>query len=299
MLGMLRPGLLLALVLIPFAGQAMAGPLCERPPTPAQSIVAINSFADSPPVHAVDPARGRCTWAVGLAALPGDTGTAFLVGNRREIVTNLHVADPGCHGNRRFQFRHGFDRGSSLSTIGATVVATGDFCARRRQGQYDYGGDWAIAVLDRDPGAVEHATARRPLSVRAGALTDLQRDNGSFFLVGYSMQFHGGETPYLSPGCKLDRLFSDGVVEHSCNASHRSSGAPILSDSGGRCSLVAIHVGEIAAASGRPRYRADANANVAVLSQRFAMAVNAVARALTRGESAAQIASEMRTNPFR
>jgi len=294
-------GLAAAAAFATIAGFAQAAPQCPREPPIRHSTIPVNSFADSMPSRAVSPAVGQCAWGVGLAILPHGTGTAFLVGNRREIITNLHVVDRNCSGNSRLEFSHGFDRGHSLSTIGATVVAHGSYCSGRKRGRHDYGGDWAIAVLDQDPEAVEDHPARRdagPLNLRGGDLASLRRDNGRYFLVGYGMQFENGVTPYLSAGCVLDRMFSADVVEHSCNAGHRTSGAPILyAEEGGGCDMVALHVGEIAVFPGRPAYRGDRNANVAVLAARFQAAARAVARELGEGWSAEEIAADMAAHP--
>jgi hypothetical protein len=291
---------LVATALIVLSGVAHAGPRCSRPPGPARALP-VNSFADSPAPRAIEPAHEKCAWSLGLAMLPGDTGTAALVANRREIVTNLHVVDPDCGGNARFEFRHGFVRGRALGVIGATVVARGGYCAGRKLGLFDYGGDWAIAVLDRDPGLVERGPASaesRPLTLDASPVADLRRDNGRFFLLGYGVDFEDGRTPFLSPRCALDRLFSQDVVEHRCNASHRSSGAPIVRlDRAGDCDLVAIHVGALAEEPGRPRYLTGVNANIAILSERFAAAVAAVDRDLNAGLDARQIARHMRARP--
>ncbi len=263
--------------------------------------VPVNSFADSPRPRAIQSGHDQCTWGLGLATSPHATGTAALVANRREVVTNLHVVDPDCTGNARFEFRHGYVRGHSLAVIGATVVARGSYCVTRKSGRHDYGGDWAIAVLDRDPGLVERtppATETRPLTIDATSVEDLRRDNGGFFLLGYGMGFENGRTPFLSPRCSLGRLFSPDVVEHRCDASHRTSGAPIVRLNGpGNCELVAIHVGAIKEKPGRPRYESGVNANVAILSERFAAAVAAVDRDLAAGLDAAQIAKRMSARP--
>jgi len=290
-----------ALLLLAAISTAQAAPLphCSRPPAPFSAIPA-NTFKNSPAPRAVDPSAERCAWGVGLAILPKSTGTAFIVAHPREIMTNLHVVDPDCDGNARFAFGHAYKNGRSLSTVGATVVARGSYCAERRHRQFDYGGDWAIAVLDSDPGATEPMSVRtgaRPLELRAGDLASLVRDNGRYFLVGYGMHFEHGTVPYLSPGCVLDRMFSADVVRHTCSAGHRSSGAPILyADAQGACDMVALHVGSITDAAGTPAYSSQRNANVAVLAARFIGAARIVAKDLNDGKSAGAIVAELRAS---
>ncbi len=279
-----------------------AAPQCPRPaPVTQNSVLHVNNFARSPQPHAIAPGRGRCGWGLGLAAGPTGTGTAFIVGNRREVITNLHVVDSGCRGNRLFTFEHGFAGGRALSKQTATVVATGDYCAKLARGRHDYSGDWAIAVLRSDPVALEPATPAAeaaPLEPRISG--NWLNDNGRYYLLGYSMSFRSGIQPYSSGPCRLGPLFADGVVEHNCDAGHRTSGAPIMSEgSNGQCLVGAMHVGEIEDVPGRPLYRADVNANVAVLATRFAAAVDAVALELAQGRSADAIALDLGAGPAR
>lgn len=282
--------------LICFAAIAVhATPLCQRPTLGGKGFVRINSFAQNPPPQPIVPAQSGCGWGLGLVVAAGGTGTGFIVGNGREVMTDQHVVDKECRGNRRFIFRHGFDNGAALSSETATVVARGDYCAQLARGRHDYGGDWVIAVLDRDPDATEPAVpaaAMGPLQPHHGR--GRTTDNGWLSLLGYSMSFRGGMVPYRSAPCRLGRPFSPGVAEHSCDATHRGSGAPIVfEDQHGRCSVAAIHVGEIAALAGRPRYVDGVNANVAVLASRFAPAVERVARDLDHGLTPDQIAADM------
>jgi hypothetical protein len=293
-------GLLAALVVLFFvASPARAAPQCERPVAAKESLIPVNGFAQNPRPQAIAVSRARCAWGIGLAMPPSNTGTAFVIGNRREVMTNLHVVDKNCRGNTRFAFRHGFDRGRALSTQTATVVVHGDYCAKLKRGHHDYSGDWAIAVLDEDPTDLEGqapAADTRPMQPRAGG--NWLDGNGGYFLLGYSMSFRAGTQPYRSAPCRFSHLFSKDVVEHSCDASHRSSGAPIVTqDAAGNCLVAAIHVGEIADVPGRPAYRDDVNANVAVLASRFAPAVKAVARALEQGRDADEIAADLAAHP--
>jgi hypothetical protein len=271
-----------------------AAPLCQRPALNEECFTQVNNFAQNPPAQAIVPAQSACGWGIGLVVAATGTGTGFLVDNRREVMTDQHVVDRHCRGNRRFTFRHGFVNGAALSTETATVVASGDYCAQLARGRHDYGGDWVIGVLDRDPAALElaaPAAAMGPLRPHLGG--NRFGDDGRYSLLGYGMSFRAGMTPYRSAPCRLGRLFAPDVVEHSCDATHRGSGAPIVfEDQHGRCSVAAIHVGEIAALPGRLRYADDVNANVAVAASRFAPAVERVARDLDRGLDAAQIAAE-------
>jgi hypothetical protein len=108
------------------------------------------------------------------------------------------------------------------------------------------------------------------------------------------MSFRGGTQPYRSAKCRLGPLFSAGVVEHDCDASRRASGAPIVTeDAAGNCLVAAVHIGEIASVRGRPTYRDDVNANVAILASRFAAAARAVARELRQGRGATEIAADL------
>jgi hypothetical protein len=286
-----------ALILLGVAAiPAHAAPQCLRlPPVAQKTVLSVNNFAQSPQPQAIAPGRGRCGWALGLAAGPTGTGTAFIVGNRREVITNLHVVDKDCRGNRLFTFEHGFAGASVLSKQTATVVAKGDYCAKLALGRHDYSGDWAIAVLRSDPVALEPATHTAevaPLEPRIGG--NWLNDNGRYYLLGYSMSFRLGTQPYSSGPCRLGPLFADGVVEHNCDAGHRTSGAPIMSEgTNGRCLVGAMHVGEIEDVPGRPVYRADVNANVAVLANRFAAAVEAVALELAQGRDASAIALDL------
>lgn len=230
--------------------------------------------------------------------MPGSgTGTAFIIGNRREVMTNLHVIDRSCSGRSRFTFSHGFDRGGALSTETATVVIRGDYCNALAEGQHDYGGDWVIAVLDRDPLSVERPAdpgEAVPLRPDDG---DWRQGNGRYFLLGYGMSFRRGMQPYRSAPCRFSKLFGDGAVEHSCDASPRGSGAPILiENAAGNCVVAAMHDGEIADVPGRPRY-GDISANVAVLARQFAAAAQAVARKLEDGLDASQIAADLARDP--
>ncbi len=293
-------GLLAALLVLSFAAaSAHAAPLCERPAPRNESIRLVNSFADDPPLQAIAAGRGRCGWGLGLATGPSGSGTGFIVGHRREVMTDLHVVDKFCRGNRHFTFQHGYDRGHGLSTQIATVVAHGDYCAKLSRGRHDYSGDWAIAVLEEDPMELERTPPGAdiaPLAPRLGGTWS--KENGRYYLLGYSMSFRAGQQLYSAGPCRFGRLFSDGVVEHDCDASHRSSGAPIISeDADGGCEVAAIHVGEIADVPGRPAYRAGVNANVAVLSSRFAATVNAVARALEEGRDLDEIAADLAAHP--
>jgi hypothetical protein len=275
---------------------AHAAPQCPRPaPATQDTLLDVNNFAQSPQPQAIAPGRGRCGWALGLAAGPTGTGTAFIIGNRREVITNLHVVDKDCRGNRLFTFQHGFAGGRALSKQTATIVARGDYCAKLAGGRHDYSGDWAIAVLHLDPVVLEPATPMdevAPLEPNVGG--SWLHENGRYYLLGYSMSFRVGTQPYSSGPCRLGPLFTDGVVEHDCDASHRTSGAPIMSEgTNGQCLVGAMHVGEIEHLSGRPIYRAGVNANVAVLATRFAPAVAAVARELAQGRDANTIALDL------
>jgi len=284
--------MLLGVAVIP----AHAAPQCPRPaPATQNAVLRVNNFAHSPEPQAIAPGRGRCGWGLGLAAGQTGTGTAFIVGNRREVITNLHVVDKDCRGNRLFTFSHGFAGGRALSRQTATVVARGDYCRKLARGRHDYSGDWAVAVLQSDPVALEPAAP-------AAEVTPLEphvdgnwlNDNGRYYLLGYSMSFRVGKQPYSSGPCRLGPLFADGVVEHDCDAGHRTSGAPILSEgTNGQCLVGAMHVGEIEELAGRPLFRAGVNANVAVLATRFAAAVDAVALELARGRNANAIALDL------
>lgn len=231
-----------------------------------------------------------------MAQTGENTGTAFIVANRREIATSLHVVDKGCRGLRQFIFRHGYDHGRALSTETATVVARGDYCAKLARGRHDYGGDWAIAVLDRDP-----LTAERPVSAAETMplepAADWRIDNGRYYFLGYGMSFHGGAVLYRSAPCRLGKRFGDGAIEHDCDAGHRGSGAPIVTeDERGACVVVAMHDGEITDVPGRPTYRDGVNANVAVLASDFAATARQVARELVEGLNADEIAAAL-THP--
>lgn len=255
----------------------------------------VNGFAENPPPLPVDMARAHCAWGIGLAIPSSGSGTAFIIGNRREVMANLHVVDPRCRGNRRFSFAHGFNGRERLSTIGATVVARGDYCTGLARGEHRYGGDWVVAVLDEDPLAVEETAPGadiRPMQPRAER--SWMRDNGRYVLLGYGMSYRAGLFPYRSAPCRFGRLFEPDVVEHDCDASARTSGAPIVSDDAhGNCVVTALHVGEIKQIAGRPAYLDDVDANVAVLSARFAATVRAVARELEKGRDAAEIEAEL------
>ena len=269
---------------------------CPRPVRVSDSAALhVNNFADSPRPQPIAPGRGRCGWGLGRAAGPTGTGTAFLVGSRREVMTNLHVVDNDCRGNRFFTFEHGYVDGRALSRQTATVVTTGDYCSELRRGRHDYSGDWAIAVLHSDPVALEPATpaaTAAPLEPQTGG--SWLEANGRYYLLGYSMSFRLGSRPFSSGPCRFGPLFADGVVEHNCDAGYRTSGAPILSQgTDGQCLVGAMHVGEIADLRGRPPYRADVNANVAVLAGRFAAAVEAVARELAQGRDAHAIGRDL------
>lgn len=275
---------------------AHAAPQCPRPAPVAQNPISdVNNFAQSPQPQAIAPGRGRCGWGLGLAAGPTGTGTAFIVGNRREVITNLHVVDKSCRGNTLFTFEHGFAGGRALSKQTATLVAKGDYCDKLVRGRHDYSGDWAIAVLHADPVLLEATTRLAevvPLEPQDGG--SWLKDNGRYYLLGYSMSFRVGTQPYSSGPCRLGPLFADGVVEHDCDAGHRTSGAPIMSQAtNGQCVVGAMHVGEIEDLPGRPVYRTGVNANVAVLASRFAAAVEAVARELAQGRDAGAIALDL------
>lgn len=295
-----RPWLVLCAILIAaHAAAADAAPRCEREAPAEHRITPVNGFAQNPAPRPIMTSRAQCAWGIGLAIRPSGTGTAFIIGDRREVMTNLHVADKGCHGNRHFIFSHGFNEGRALATIGATIVIEGDYCATLARGKYDYGGDWAIAVLDADPARIEGVPSGadiRPLQPRAGG--GWLRDNGRYFLIGYGMSFRAGGQAYRSAPCRLGRLFGRDVVEHDCDASRRTSGAPILvEEASGRCLVAALHVGELEPVIGRPPYLDDINANIAVLARSFAPAVRAVARELAQGRTARQIAADLAAHP--
>jgi len=293
-------GSFVAFALLLFAvSAAHAGPRCVAPGRHPESIVAINQFAENRPPQPIAPGRGRCGWGIGLALTGVDTGTAFIVANRREVATTLHVVDRDCTHRRRFTFSHGYDRGRTRSTETATVVARGDYCAKLARGRHDYGGDWAIAVLDRDPLTVEPPVSGKetlPLEPGPGR----REDNGRYYLLGYGMAIGSGGELYRSAPCRLGKHFGSGVVEHDCDAGHRGSGAPIVTeDTPGACVVVAMHDGEIAEEPGRPPYRAGANANVAVLASGFAAAARQVARELDEGLNADEIAADLARDPAR
>ena len=298
MIGIVRASgrpLLLTMLFCCVAAAAHAAPICKRLAATNQGFVPVNGFVENPPPLPLDTARAHCAWGIGLAIPSSGSGTAFIIGNRREVMANLHVVDRHCRGDRRFTFAHGFNGRAGLSSIGATVVARGDYCAKLRRGGHDYGGDWVIAVLDEDPLAVEEiapGTDIRPMQPRADR--SWLRDNGRYVLLGYGMSYRAGLFPYRSAPCRFGRLFEQDVVEHDCDASARTSGAPIVSnDVGGNCVVSALHVGEIKQMAGRPAYIDDVDANVAVLSERFAATVRAVARELERGRDAAEIEAEL------
>ena len=277
-------------------GSAHAAPQCPRPaPAPRPGVRPVNSFAAGPRPQAIAPGRGRCGWGLGLARGPTGTGTAFIVGNRREVITNLHVVDRACHGNLHFTFEHGFAGGRALSTQAATVVARGDYCVELARGRHDYGGDWAIAILRSDPVALEPAAPAAEVAPLEPQIAGNRRDaDPRYYLLGYSMSFRAGSRPFSAGPCRLGPLFAAGVVEHDCDAGPRTSGAPILGEGpGGQCLVGAMHVGEIEHRPGRPLYRAGVNANVAVLASRFAAAVDAVAQGLARGRDADAIALDL------
>jgi hypothetical protein len=290
--------LLPALFLLLWCGAAHAAPLCVAPARHPASIVPVNEFAENPPPRAIVPGRGNCGWGVGLAMSATGTGTAYIIGNRREVITSLHVVDKNCRGRRTFIFNRGYDRGRVLGRGTATVVAHGEYCAvLKQQGRHEYGGDWAIAVLDRDPSARAGGQA---LPAPLPADGDWRAGNGNYTLLGYAMSFRRGMVPYTSASCRFSKLFGDGVVEHDCDAGPRASGAPIVdADSVGACRIAAIHVGEIAHQFGRPRYRDDVNANVAVLASQFAAAARAVARDLDDGLDTNEIAADLAAHPPR
>lgn len=281
------------LVALPLA--AHAAPICARPAHGSRNIVRVNGFARNRPPLPLDMARGRCAWGIGLAIPANGTGTAFIIGNRREVMANQHVVDAHCRGERRFTFAHEFRGRAARSNIGATVVAHGAYCANLQRGRHDYSGDWVIAVLDEDPLAIEETSPGadlQPMQPRADRAW--MRDNGRYFLLGYGMSYRAGRYPYRSAPCRFGRLFGPGVVEHDCDAGARSSGAPIVStDTAGHCLVTALHVGEIAKIAGRPTYVDDINANVAVLAAGFAATVRIVAGELERGRDAADIAAEL------
>jgi hypothetical protein len=285
-----------AIFLLFVAATAHAAPQCVRPSAARESIVPVNGFAQNSAPRTIVTTHARCAWGLGLATLPIGTGTAFIIANRREVMTNMHVVDKHCLGNRHFTFSHGFDLGGDLGTIPATVVAHGDYCTGAARGHHVYGGDWAVAVLDRDPAKLEHTSPGELLQPRDSG--EWLNDNGHYFLLGYGMLYRGGLHPYRSAPCRLGRLFVGGLVEHNCDASHRSSGSPIvIDDAAGHCLVAALHEGEIESAPGRPAYRDDVNANVAVLSTQFAAAVKAVARELEQGRSAGEIAADLARHP--
>ncbi len=290
--------LLLAFLLLVYGiTTAQGAPMCNRMARHPESIAAVNEFAENTPPQRIAPGRGRCGWGIGLALTHVNTGTAFILANRREVATSLHVIDRTCTGWRHFTFSHGYDRGRPLSEETATVVARGDYCAELARGRHDYGGDWAIAVLDRDPLTAEPpVSATEALPLQPGVNRD--QDNGRNYLLGYSMSFAAGNEPYRSAPCRLGKRFSTGAVEHDCDAGHRSSGAPIVTeDTPDACVVVAMHDGEIADKPGRPPYRAGINANVAVLTGSFAAAARAVARELEEGLSADEIAADLARHP--
>lgn len=252
-------------------------------------VLFINSFAGIPEPQTILTTHAPCAWGLGLAVTPGTNGTAFIIGNRREVLTNLHVIDRHCLGNRRFTFSHGFDLGRALSAIPATVVAYGDYCSGPARGKHNAGGDWAVAVLDRDPAVEEHIVPPRLLEVLATGVPS----GAHYFLLGYGVLFRGGYHLYRAGPCHLGRRYADGLVEHDCATSPRSSGAPIvMRGTQNECSVAALNEGSLAQRDGQPLYRPGINANVAVLSNRFAPAVEAVTRALDKGRSAGEIAAE-------
>jgi len=241
-----------------------------------------------------------CGGDIGLAVPPGGgTGTAAILLHRREIVTNLHVVDHRCTGNTRFSFWYGYSNGRSRASIGATIVARGNYCRSARRGTSADTEDWAIAVLDRDPAAGGRMSQRpmRPLGLYAGSMSNLESANGRYFLMGYGMAFRSGQTPYASPACSVSPTATSDVVEHSCFASARSSGAPIVFRTPqGACKMIALHFGELrdGARGGRHGARRGGASNVAILSRRFEAAASAVARELNQGKSATQIAADLR-----
>lgn len=258
------------------------------------ALVLVNAFAGTPAPQTIVSAQAPCAWGLGLAVTPATNGTAFIIANRRELLTNLHVVDRHCLGNRRFNFSHGFDLDRALSVIPATVVAHGDYCAGVAQGNHDYGGDWAVAILDRDPAAVEHRAPPSLLRPRTGDAAS----GAGYFLLGYGMLFRGGYHPYRAGPCRLGRRYADGVVEHDCATSPRSSGSAIVAQGpGSACTVVALNEGAIRLEEGRPTYQPGINANLALLANSFGPTVEAVARALEKGRSASEITAYLSRHP--
>lgn len=288
--------LLAASLLISYASAAQALTRCAATSPVTHGIELANSFAGNAAPSQIDAPAAPCSWALGLASLPSGNGTAFIVGNRREVMTALHVVDKHCLGNRRFRFSQGFNRDRTLGTIGATVVAHGDYCPERAGGGHDYGGDWAIAVLDREPARVAHAGD--PLVLDSDAMMGGRSAAKRYVLLGYGVQFRGGVQLYRSAPCSIRRHFANLMAEHDCDSNFRSSGAPILVTKGsGPCALAALNTAELAPVAGRTEFKEGINANIAILAPRFAAAVLAVQRDLELGRSVGAIAAELSSQP--
>ncbi len=202
------------------------------------------------------------------------TCTAAIVLDPRIIVTAAHcVMDrDGAIRRSSLSFQPGYQFGSNLGWIGATVWAVGSKQSVRHELVRDAARDWAILVLDRAPPDV------RPLRLDGRSFETLGLGEPRLLLPAYSNDIAGTEAVSLDPSCSVRNLIWDTLV-HDCMAAAGSSGAPLLMRDGREYVVVGIHVASLFASDEDGRV-AELVGNQAVGSWMFETAASALVRKL-------------------
>jgi protease YdgD len=199
-------------------------------------------FTDLPSPEEADPSRDPCVAATGQIRIDGQlVGTGSLVLNGREVLTAGHVAAIAKGPHRRFTFLLGYNRGKAAFVSEARVVARGNHYVDPVSDDRYLTGDWAIAVLDREP-----PNNIAPLDIYSGQAQALLGQ--ALWTQGYSANYRSSSVPFIARNCYvrwIDPL--DGRLLHSCDADKGTSGAPLLLSEGKSCSVVAIESGGIGA----------------------------------------------------
>jgi hypothetical protein len=284
--------LVVAAGLAVFAGAGSWGPagaaglLHRSLPRGMAAAIPVTWFTDLPSAQDADSAKDPCIKATGQLRIDDRfLGTASLVLNRREVLTVSHV--PAVNGvpHDRFSLLLGFDRGQTAFMAEATVVARGSYRADSSGGSHYRGGDWAIAVLDK-PAPADIA----PLAIYQGQPEDLLGQ--PLWIQGYAMSYASSAAPFIARDCavrKIDPL--DGRLHNDCGGDRGTSGAPLLMQEHGACSVVGIEASGIADL--RPSPYAPQIANMATSARKFRRTAATVSELLDAGLDAEAIKNSM------
>jgi V8-like Glu-specific endopeptidase len=122
--------------------------------------------------------------------------------------------------------------------------------------------DWALLRLDKNLGDEQGWFATKEVSIDAMKNTDAT-------LVGYSLDFRGGQTAGIHRSCKITKQASANFFLHDCDMTRGASGGPIFAYWDNEPTIFALNVAEFRNGGGTslalPQYT-DQNANIAIWS---------------------------------